>query len=107
MTDEQIKRALSIQKKYRIQNSSEGRVSWEIIDYIAGFNADVGQLTKLIMAKTNRRGIKGDVDQMLQHELGDCLWSIIILCSELGLKPEACLEVALTDLEERLKGVEV
>lgn len=107
MTEEKIRRALAIQKKYRVQNSNEGRVDWDVVDYAAGFNADVGQLTKLIMAKGNRRGMQGDVDKMLQHELGDCLWSIIILCNELGFKPEACLETALKDLEERLKGVKL
>lgn len=107
MTPEQVERALKAQKLYRAQNAKEGRAEWDVIDYAAGFTADVGQLTKLIMVKANKRGIAGDVDQMLQHEIGDCLWSLIIICSELGITLEDCLEKTLNDLEERLKGVEL
>lgn len=106
MTPEQVDRALKAQKLYRAQNTKEGRAEWTIIDYAAGFNADAGQLTKLIMVKANKRGIAGDVDQMLRHEIGDCLWSLIVISQELGINLEECLEQTLKDLEERLKGVE-
>ena len=105
MTDEQTHRALAIRELYRTKNTQDGNRPWGLVDYVAGFNADVGKLTKLIMVKDNLLPDVNDLDKMLKHELGDCLWSIVNLCHELGLSADECFETTLNDLEERLKGV--
>lgn len=45
---------------------------------MAGFVGDVGDLSKIIMAKHGLRDME-DVDEKLAHELSDCLWCILVL----------------------------
>ena len=45
---------------------------------MAGFVGDVGDLSKIIMAKHGLRDME-EVDKKLAHELSDCLWSVIVL----------------------------
>lgn len=47
---------------------------------MAGFVGDVGDLSKIIMAKHGLRAMD-DVDTKLAHELSDCLWSILVIAS--------------------------
>jgi NTP pyrophosphatase (non-canonical NTP hydrolase) len=51
---------------------------------MAGFVGDVGDLSKIIMAKHGLRNME-DVDEKLAHELSDCLWSILVLASKYGI----------------------
>ncbi len=43
-----------------------------------GFIGDVGDLMKLVMAKSGVRSGE-DIDRRLAHELADCLWSVLVL----------------------------
>lgn len=96
-------RALEIQRKYRKINRADGHKEWTTADYMSGFVKDVGDLSKLIMVNNGLRGYDGDLDHDLKHEIGDCFWSLFIICSELGISPEGAIETTLSDLEERLK----
>ncbi len=51
---------------------------------MAGFVDDVGDLSKIIMAKHGLRDME-DVDEKLAHELSDCLWSILVLASKYSI----------------------
>ncbi|WP_405796899.1 hypothetical protein [Streptomyces sp. NBC_01506] len=42
-----------------------------------GFVGDVGDLAKLVMAEDGAR--PGGGREALEHELADCLWSVLIL----------------------------
>ena len=43
-----------------------------------GFVGDVGDLAKLVLAENGRRKIENGREK-LEHELSDCLWSVIVL----------------------------
>ena len=51
---------------------------------MAGFVGDVGDLSKIILAKHGLRDME-DVDEKLAHELSDCLWSILVLASKYSI----------------------
>lgn len=102
MNDEVTQRVLAIKKAYRDKNVTDGHKKWDVSDYMSGLVGDIGDLSKLIMAKQRLRGFDDDIDAALQHEIGDCFWSLIVLCDELGMTVEDAMEKTLKDLEERL-----
>lgn len=73
MTYQQLlDRALEIRAKYDELNKKKYSAQWEGPQLMAGFVGDVGDLSKIIMAKHGLRGMD-DVDRKLAPELADCL----------------------------------
>lgn len=93
--------AQGIQKKYRIANKKHGMKTWSVNEYVQGFMGDVGDLTKLIMAKENFRH-SDNIDKKLAHELSDCLWSIIIISKELDIDLEKEFLAAMNKIEKKI-----
>ena len=96
------KRALSIKQQYDQLNVADGHKKWDGVDYLAGFVGDVGNLSKLVMAKEGRRRGE-DVESKLSHELGDCLWSLLVLADYFDIDIEKAFNGTMDELEERLK----
>ncbi len=84
--------ALKIRRKYDKLNANDGHLQWNGVDYAAGFAGDVGDLMKLVMAKESKRRGE-DIDKRLEHELGDCLWSLLVIAARYDI-----------DLEEAFRG---
>jgi NTP pyrophosphatase (non-canonical NTP hydrolase) len=76
--EELLKRAVTVRQRYDELNQAQQGLTWNGQDLMAGFVGDVGDLSKIIMAKHGLRGMD-DVDAKLAHELSDCLWSILLL----------------------------
>ncbi len=76
--DEISQRAIEIRAKYDNLNKTRRNVVWNEQQLMAGFVGDVGDLSKIIMAKHGLRAME-DVDAKLAHELSDCLWSVLVL----------------------------
>lgn len=68
---------------------------------MAGFVGDVGDLSKLIMAKSGLREIN-NVDQKLAHELADCLWSVLVLASKYEIDLAYHFFKTMDELEARI-----
>lgn len=77
-------RAVEIHDKYDQLNQAQRGVSWNEQQLMAGFVGDVGDLSKIIMAKHGLRDMD-DVDAKLAHELSDCLWSVLVLASKYNI----------------------
>ena len=84
-----IERGTAIDKKYNILNMKKRGIGWTDAQVMEGFVGDVGDLMKLVMAKSGIRDIE-NVDREIAHELVDCLWSIIVLANrfEVDLEKE-------------------
>ena len=95
-------KALAVKALYVALNTKNGRPAWMADDYMAGFIGDVGDLSKLIMAKKGIRSID-DVDQKIKHELSDCLWSLYVIADELGIDLEAEFVTNMDDLAVRIE----
>ncbi len=81
MTFEEIlQRAVEVRAKYDELNAKHG-VAWNEQNLMSGFVGDVGDLSKIIMAKHGLRGMD-DVDAKLSHELSDCLWSVLVIADK-------------------------
>lgn len=94
------RRAVEIRAKYDKLNATRG-VEWNEQDLMAGFVGDVGDLSKLIMAKHGLRNMD-NVDEKLAHELSDCLWSVLVLADKYKIDLAAEFKKTMDQLEARL-----
>jgi NTP pyrophosphatase (non-canonical NTP hydrolase) len=62
---------------------------------------DVGDLVKLVMAENGHREIP-DCKHKLEHELADCLWSIIVLANLHEIDLEKSFLKTMDELERNL-----
>ena len=96
-----IDRALDIRARYStLEKKKHGR-EWTREETLLGLVGDVGDLSKLILAKEGVREI-ADVDQRLAHELSDCLWCILVLANKYGVDIEQAFLRTMDELEERI-----
>jgi NTP pyrophosphatase (non-canonical NTP hydrolase) len=98
------KQAEVILQKYEELSAKQGQNPWGIKDYAQAFAGDFGDLQKLIMAKEGMRHID-DVDAKLQHELADCLWSILIIAAHYHIDLEQAFTQTMSDIADRIAGV--
>ena len=94
-------RAAEIKRKYAALNRKDGRDIWGSKEYMMGFVGDVGDLTKLVMAKENLRYID-NADAELAHELSDCLWAVLVLAEHYGVDLEKAFLKTMNELEQRI-----
>lgn len=96
-----VKRAAEVRGKYDKLNYEKRGVVWNEQQLMAGFVGDVGDLSKIIMAKHGLRAMD-DVDTKLAHELSDCLWSILVLASKYKIDLAAEFQKTMNELDERI-----
>ena len=102
MTLEELQsRAVEIRNKYDELNRQKRGITWNEQQLMAGFVGDVGDLSKVIMAKHGLRDMD-DVDQKLAHELSDCLWSILVLASKYDIDLSAEFQKTMRELSARI-----
>lgn len=99
-------RAIEVRQKYNQLNKEHGHEPWDGKAFAMGFVGDVGDLLKLVMAKSNLRNVKdgGDVDEKLRHELADCLWSLFVLAGYYDIDLEKAFLDTMKELDERIAG---
>jgi NTP pyrophosphatase (non-canonical NTP hydrolase) len=96
--------SLEIKNIYNEINQKDGHFEWKVSDYAMGMVGDTGDLCKLIMAKSNlRRTQSKNVDQDIEHEIVDILWSLIVIANELNIDLE---KSSLDQLTKLRAGVE-
>lgn len=93
--------AESIRIRYAEMNKNDGQQKWTGKDYAMGFAGDFGDLLKLVMAKEGMRTIE-DHDKKLEHELADCLWSILVLAKNYDVNIEQAYSEMIKTLDKRL-----
>jgi NTP pyrophosphatase (non-canonical NTP hydrolase) len=71
-------RALEIRERFAAAERNRAGRPWTREEVMQGFVGDVGDLMKLVMAKSGVRDVP-DTDRKLAHELSDCLWSVLVL----------------------------
>lgn len=98
-----IKRALALRQKYaELEKETWGR-EWTPQEIMLGFVKDVGDLSMLVQAKEGVRAVD-DLDRQLEHELNDCLWSIIVLADRYGVDLSASFSASMDDIESRMSA---
>lgn len=99
--DDLTKRAVEIRTQYDELNSRVRNVTWNEQDLMAGFVGDVGDLSKITMAKHGLRQMD-DIDAKLAHELADCLWSVLVLADKYKIDLADEFMRSMDQLEKRI-----
>ena len=73
-----INRGLEIRRLYEEKEKQLYGSAWTSEEIALGFVGDVGDLAKLVVAENGKRKIENSKEK-LEHELSDCLWSLIVL----------------------------
>ncbi|MEV7465448.1 hypothetical protein AB0O20_02895 [Streptomyces kronopolitis] len=104
MTLEELTRqAMRIHDLYDELNRRErGRV-WTREEFMLGFVGDVGDLAKLVMREEGAREVAGG-RAALEHELADCLWSVLVLAHHYGVDLEAAFGRTMTELDTSIRA---
>jgi NTP pyrophosphatase (non-canonical NTP hydrolase) len=96
-----IDRALTIRKLYEEKEKQLYGSSWTREEIALGFVGDVGDLAKLVVAENGKQDIENSHEK-LEHELSDCLWSVIILAKMHNIDLEHTFMETMDRLEKRL-----
>lgn len=96
-------RAVEIAELYDQLNQAERGISWSDGDYVAGLVGDVGDLSKISMAREGLRQMD-DVDTKFEHELHDVLWSALVLAARNKLNLEAGFMLTMDQLEAKVRA---
>jgi NTP pyrophosphatase (non-canonical NTP hydrolase) len=96
-------KALAIRDHYNELSDADGHPRWGAQERMAGFVADVGELSKLIMVKKGLRRGPENVDGALAHELNDCLWSVMVIADELGIDLELSFTGWADQMHDRIE----
>lgn len=97
-----LKRAVDVRTKYDKLNAKRG-VVWNEQNLMSGFVGDVGDLSKIIMAKHDLRDMD-DIDKKLAHELSDCLWSILVLADKYKIDLSVEFPKTMDELDKRINN---
>lgn len=97
------KKSLAVRNHYNDLQQADGNKIWNAQDRVAGFVGDVGDLSKLVMAKYSLRRGPENIDSALKHELSDCLWSILIIADELNIDLEEAFDEWIDEMHERIE----
>lgn len=97
------RRAMRIHDLYDELNHRERGRTWTRNEFMLGFMGDVGDLAKLVMAQEGARDVPGG-RAALEHELADCLWSVLILAHHYEVDLEAAFRRTMTELDESISA---
>ena len=88
-------RALEIRRKYDDLNKSQGQ-PWDAKKLANGFQKDVSDLIEIIGHESIDR-------KKLNHELADCLWSVLVIARKLDVDIERVFWTTMEELDLRFK----
>ena len=93
--------AIAVRKQYSEKEQALYGSSWTSEEIALGFVGDVGDLVKLIVAENGKRNIPNSKEK-LEHELSDCLWSIIVLAELHGISLEKAFMNTMDEVEKHM-----
>ena len=96
--------ALKIRDMYNTLHVRRSEPTWSTHDYALGFTVDVGDLARLVQEYQGLRGGRDDLQKRIEHELSDCLWSILVLADELSIDLTKAFDNTMSELTEDLQG---
>jgi NTP pyrophosphatase (non-canonical NTP hydrolase) len=90
-------RAMEIRRRYNDLEKKRGSQPWDALKLANGFKKDVSDLIEIIE--------KRNLDQkMLNHELADCLWSVLVIAKKLDVDIERAFWTTMLELDNRIDG---
>lgn len=100
--EDAAQRAREIRRRYaELETQRHGR-AWTAVDLMNGLTGDVGDLAKLVGAYAGIRQGPERLSEALEHELADCLWSVLVLADAVDVDLGAAFEATMDQLEDHL-----
>jgi NTP pyrophosphatase (non-canonical NTP hydrolase) len=96
-----VETAIAIRKLYEQKETQLYGSPWTKEEIALGFVGDVGDLAKLVIAENGKRNISNSREK-LEHELSDCLWSVIVLAYSHDIDLESSFLNTMEELQKRL-----
>jgi NTP pyrophosphatase (non-canonical NTP hydrolase) len=96
-----VDRAMTIRRLYERKEKQLYGSSWTKEEIALGFVGDVGDLAKLVLAENGKRNISNSKEK-LEHELSDCLWSVIVLAHLHDVNLETSFVKTMDDLQKQI-----
>ena len=94
-------RAMQVRRLYEEKEKELYGSPRTMEEIAAGFTADASNLEKLIGAQNGKRKILNSRD-MLEHQLANCLWSLIVISNDHGVDLEKSFFIEMDRLEKHL-----
>ena len=85
-----------------LENKNYGR-SWSNEEIFIGLTSDIGDLSRLILAKEGMMTIE-NVEMKLGHEISDCMWALLILAKNYNIDLEKAFFENMRGLEDRISS---
>jgi NTP pyrophosphatase (non-canonical NTP hydrolase) len=98
---EMMERAVQARKQYAKFEKEKYGANWTNEELALGLVGDVGDLVKLVMAVNGKREIE-NAREKLEHELADCLWSVMVLADAHEIDLERAFARTMDELAQRL-----
>lgn len=89
--------AMDVRERFAAFEKERIGREWTTAEIMSGFVVDVGDLTRLVMAATGVRHVD-DLGPKLEHELADCLWSLLVLAKRLDVDLARAFETTTMNL---------
>lgn len=99
--DQLSERAMEIRQRFAELAQVKHRREWAKEEVMQGFVVDVGDLMKLVMAKSGLRDVP-DLEPKLAHELADCLWSVLVLAKLYNIDLKRAFVRTMDELEHQI-----
>lgn len=98
------RRANDVRRRFAAYEVANIGREWTTAEVMSGFVVDVGDLTRLVMAATGARQVRdqSELRSQLEHELADCLWSVLVLSERLDVDLAAAFDRTMRELTEVL-----
>lgn len=88
-------RAMEIRRRYNDLEKSKNRQPYTAIQLANGFKKDVSDLITILEAK--------ELDhRKLNHELADCLWSVLVIAQKMDVDIERSFWTTMLELDNRI-----
>jgi len=95
--------ALRIRDLYReFENKNVGR-AWSNEEIFIGLVSDIGDMSRLILAKEGARKIE-NLEMKMEHEISDCLWALLVLAKNYDIDLEKAFFENMKGLKDRING---
>jgi NTP pyrophosphatase (non-canonical NTP hydrolase) len=91
-------KATSLAALFDRLNEANGQRAWSGLDLALGFVGDVGDLVRQVQVAEGVRTYPGG-REALEHELADCLWSVLMLADRYEVDLEEAFERTMAQLE--------
>lgn len=104
MSDLQTRAVEVRQRLAAYEHSTYGR-EWSTADLVSGLMTDVGDLAAAIQRVDGIRPPRdtSPIDE-LRHELGDCLWVLLVLADRYDIALDEAFDDTMHDIHRRLDG---